>query len=71
MLDSRYMLAGLDRLEVDVDFTNGSKYSRFGRPPSREGRDDDGCVAIIDRECVDGIRGLREVTEGWLMSNRA
>lgn len=42
-LDSRWVLTGRGRLDIDLDFVMGSKFSMLGRPPSSEGLDEDGC----------------------------
>ena len=44
-LDSRWVLTGRGRPDIDLDFVMGSKISMLGRPPSREGLDEDGCRA--------------------------
>lgn len=41
--DSRWVLTGRGREDIDLDFVIGSKFSMLGRPPSREGLDEDGC----------------------------
>lgn len=42
-LDSRWVLTGRGRPDIDLDFVMGSKFSILGRPPSSEGLDEDGC----------------------------
>lgn len=60
-LDSRWVLTGRGRPDIDLDFVMGSKFSMLGRPPSSEGLDEDGCREWPWNEDMRGdAAGLRD-----------
>jgi len=58
MLDSRCVLTGLGRAAPRGLVLPASRRSRFGRPPSKDGREDDECRMCMDCDCgvADGAR---------------
>jgi len=58
MFDSRWVLTGLGRPGCDAGFAVGSRRSGLGRAPSRDGREDDGCLAWPGCDWNEGILGI-------------